>query len=109
MPTAVESRNSQDACTPTDPAGVAEFVRGAFDADDAVLPVGGGTALDYGNSPSRPVTRLELSGLSKVVDYTPRDTTILVEAGIRMADLAATLAGEGQQLPIDVPRATEAT
>ena len=35
--------------------------------------------------------------------------TILVEAGVRMADLAATLAAEGQQLPIDVPRASEAT
>ncbi len=44
-----------------------------------------------------------------MVDYTPRDMTILVEAGMRMADLAATLAAEGQQLPIDVPRASEAT
>jgi glycolate oxidase FAD binding subunit len=35
--------------------------------------------------------------------------TILVEAGVRMADLAATLAAEGQHLPIDVPRASEAT
>jgi glycolate oxidase FAD binding subunit len=94
---------------PTNPAGVAEFVRTAFDADHAVSPAGGGTALDYGNPPTRPVTRLELSGLSKVVDYTPRDMTILVEAGVRMADLAATLAEEGQQLPIDVPRADEAT
>jgi len=44
-----------------------------------------------------------------VVDYTPRDMTILVEAGVRMADLAAMLAAEGQQLPIDVPRASQAT
>jgi glycolate oxidase FAD binding subunit len=35
--------------------------------------------------------------------------TILVEAGVRMAELAATLAAEGQHLPIDVPRAAEAT
>jgi glycolate oxidase FAD binding subunit len=35
--------------------------------------------------------------------------TILVEAGVRMADLEATLAAEGQCLPIDVPRANEAT
>jgi glycolate oxidase FAD binding subunit len=35
--------------------------------------------------------------------------TIVVEAGLRMADLAATLAAEGQHLPIDVPRAGEAT
>lgn len=92
-----------------DAAGVAEFVRAAFNADDALMPVGGGTALDYGNAPNRATTRLDLSGLAKVVDYTPRDMTILVEAGIRMADLAAALAGEGQQLPIDVPRASEAT
>jgi glycolate oxidase FAD binding subunit len=35
--------------------------------------------------------------------------TVIVEAGVRMASLAATLADEGQQLPIDVPRADEAT
>jgi glycolate oxidase FAD binding subunit len=35
--------------------------------------------------------------------------TIVVEAGVRMADLAAMLAAEGQHLPIDVPRAAEAT
>ena len=58
---------------------------------------------------ARPGHGLDLTGLSKIVDYTPRDMTILVEAGVRMADLAATLAAEGQQLPIDVPRAAEAT
>src|SRR5262249_27968312 len=31
------------------------------------------------------------------------------EAGVRMSDLASTLAAEGQHLPIDVPRAGEAT
>jgi glycolate oxidase FAD binding subunit len=35
--------------------------------------------------------------------------TIVVEAGVRMSDLAATLAAEGQHLPIDVPRSSEAT
>jgi glycolate oxidase FAD binding subunit len=52
---------------------------------------------------------LDLSGLSKIVNYTPRDMTILVEAGVRMTDLATTLTAEGQQLPIDVPRVGEAT
>ena len=59
--------------------------------------------------PTRDGLQLDLTGSRTIVDYTPRDMTILVEAGVRMADLAATLAAEGQQLPIDVPRAAEAT
>ena len=109
MTPAVQSTPSQNASLPNDPASVAEFVRSAFEAGEAVLPMGGGTALDYGSPPNRSGQQLDLSGLSKIVDYTPRDMTILVEAGVRIADLAATLAGEGQQLPIDVPRAAEAT
>lgn len=88
---------------------IADGVRDAYEARRAILPVGGGTALEYGNPPSQPVEQLDLSGLNRVVDYTPRDMTIVVEAGMRMADLAATLAAEGQHLPIDVPRASEAT
>jgi glycolate oxidase FAD binding subunit len=109
MAIAIQAAGTQETAVPSDAAGVAEDVRAAYESNEAILPVGGGTALDYGNPPSRPGRRLDLSGLAKVVDYTPRDMTILVEAGIRMADLAATLAGEGQQLPIDVPRASEAT
>lgn len=81
----------------------------AYEATDAIYPVGGGTSLDYGNAPSEPGQSLDLTGLNRIVDYTPRDMTIVAEAGVRMADLAATLAAEGQHLPIDVPRAGEAT
>jgi glycolate oxidase FAD binding subunit len=85
------------------------MVRAAYESGEAIYPVGGGTALDYGNEPARPGRNLELAGLNRVVDYTPRDMTIVVEAGVRMSDLVATLAAEGQHLPIDVPRAGEAT
>jgi glycolate oxidase FAD binding subunit len=91
------------------PSGVVETVRAAYEAGEAVYPVGGGTALDYGNEPARAGRHLELAGLNRVVDYTPRDMTIVVEAGVRMSDLVVTLAAEGQHLPIDVPRAGEAT
>ncbi|HEX3602388.1 MAG TPA: FAD-binding oxidoreductase [Lacipirellulaceae bacterium] len=110
MTTAVEPSLTQNVLSPNDLlGGVADYVRSAFDANEAVLPVGGGTALDYGNLAIRPGRQLDLSGLAKIVDYTPRDMTILVEAGVRMADLAKTLAAENQQLPIDIPRAGEAT
>jgi glycolate oxidase FAD binding subunit len=95
--------------SPASQAEVAEGVRAAYEASQAVYPNGGGTAQDYGNAPTLAGQTLDLSRVAKVVDYTPRDMTIVVETGVRMADLAATLAAEGQHLPIDVPRAGEAT
>ena len=54
----------------------------------------------------QPGLGLSLAGLNRVVDYPARDMTITVEAGIRMAELADTLAAERQRLPIDVPQPT---
>ena len=51
---------------------------------------------------------LALAELNHVADY-PRDMTITVEAGITMAKLQETLAGELQRLPLDVPFASQAT
>ena len=99
----------QATIAPSVQAGVAEAVRAAHDAGTPMYPFGGRTALDYGIAPTPPGTGLDLADLARVVDYTPRDMTIVVEAGARMADLADTLAAEGQHLPIDVPRAAEAT
>jgi glycolate oxidase FAD binding subunit len=105
----VTSAFAIETVSSVDQAEVAEAVRVAYDATEAIYPIGGGTALDYGNTPSMPGQNFDLAGLNRIVDYTPRDMTIVVEAGVRMADLAATLAAEGQHLPIDVPRAVEAT
>ena len=99
----------KETVSPADLAGVAEAVRAAYGASEPIYSLGGLTSLDYGVLPTREGRGLDLTGVSKIVDYTPRDMTILVEAGMRMADLVAALAAEGQQLPIDVPRAAEAT
>jgi glycolate oxidase FAD binding subunit len=107
MSSAVELEFERTA--PVDPASVAHDVRACYESSQAVYPLGGGTALDYGIAPTLPGQKLDLTGLQRIVDYTPRDMTIVVEAGVRMNDLAATLASEGQHLPIDVPRAGEAT
>jgi len=109
MATATASRTTTQTIAPTSRADVPDAVRAAYEASQAVYPIGGGTALDNGIAASQPGIQLDLTSLAKIVDYTPRDMTILVEAGVRMADLAATLAAESQHLPIDVPRASEAT
>jgi glycolate oxidase FAD binding subunit len=78
-------------------------------AGTPILPVGGGTSLDYG-IPARPdAVRISLAALNRVIDYPARDMTITVEAGITMRQLADTLATERQELPVDVPQADRAT
>jgi glycolate oxidase FAD binding subunit len=98
-----------ESTVPASAGEVAEFVCASYEASRAVFPLGGGTAQDYGIAPTTPGQTLDLTGLNRIVDYTPRDMTIIVEAGMRMRDLAEALAAEGQHLPIDVPRASEAT
>ena len=109
MSTATNKFPLTETNSPSCQSDAAAAVRTAFDANKPLYPLGGQTALDYGFSSTRTGLGLDLSGLNRVVDYTPRDMTILVETGIRMSGLAALLAAENQQLPIDVPRAADAT
>lgn len=88
---------------------MSEALRAAYDARQPVYPLGGQTSLNFGLLPTQPGLGLDCTGLNRVVDYTPRDMTIVVEAGVRVSDLSQTLAPENQWLPIDVPRAEEAT
>ncbi|HKS36405.1 MAG TPA: FAD-binding oxidoreductase [Verrucomicrobiae bacterium] len=45
----------------------------------------------------------DLRALNRVVEYTPEDMTVTVEAGITLATLQAALAKGGQWLPLDPP------
>jgi glycolate oxidase FAD binding subunit len=65
--------------------------------------------LTYGLPAKEPGLGLSTAELTRIIDYPARDMTITVEAGVTMATLAATLAAEGQQLPIDVPFPEQAT
>lgn len=95
--------------TPASQTELADVVRRFHDREMPLYPVGGATALDYGLPAKRPGAALSLAGLQAVVDYPARDMTVTIEAGMRVAELARVLAREGQQWPIDVPRAEQAT
>jgi len=94
------------------PATQSELAR--FMAENAagprqsICPVGGRTALHYGAAGEAHV-QASLAELTRVVDYPARDMTITVEAGIRIDDLQAKLASEGQRLPIDIAQPGRAT
>lgn len=109
MATATTSLPLSETLEPRTAAEVASHVTDCFTNDVAVYPIGGGTSLDTGLAGKKPGVGLALTGLNRVLDYPARDLTISVEAGITMQALAEVLAGEQQQLPIDVPRAAEAT
>ena len=54
----------------------------AAEARLAVVPRGGGNALELGNSPARVDVVLDLAGLDRVIEYNPDDLTITVQAGV---------------------------
>lgn len=95
--------------SPADQGDVASLVREAFESNTPLYPIGGGTSLDIGLPAKAPGNGLSLAKINRVIDYPARDMTVTLEAGLTMQALADLLAGERQRLPIDVPRATEAT
>ncbi|RIK71952.1 MAG: dehydrogenase [Planctomycetota bacterium] len=108
MPVA-ESVSLSERVVPETAEALADVVRSAAAAGTPVYPLGGETALDYGLPAKTPGIGVSLAALNRVVDYPARDMTITVEAGITMAELARTLAADGQRLPIDAPLADRAT
>jgi D-lactate dehydrogenase (cytochrome) len=72
------------------------FVAECHHTGTAILPVGRLSAL------SPQPSALSLRRLTRVLQYEPDDLTIGVEAGMTLAELQATLAANGQMLPLDV-------
>jgi glycolate oxidase FAD binding subunit len=90
---------------PATVAEAGELIR----SSPAVYPVGGRTHLGFGLPPSKPGIALDTTGWNRIVEYPARDMTVTVQAGITVAELQATLAREGQWLPVDLPRPDQAT
>lgn len=74
-----------------------------------IYPVGGRTGLQFLPRSYSRGTVLSLQRLHEVIDYPARDMTITVGSGMRIADLAAILAEENQQLPLDICHEQRAT
>jgi glycolate oxidase FAD binding subunit len=71
--------------------------------------VGGATELELGNPPRALDTVVRTTALDRVVDYSPEDQTITVEAGMTLAELDVLLAANRQMLPLDVVDRARAT
>ena len=95
--------------SPGDAEEVASVLQLCAQHKAAVIPTGSGSALDLGNVPRGADVLLSTSRLDQILQYTPADMTISVQAGVSLADLQTELAPHGQFLPVDPPNAGRAT
>lgn len=100
---AVDGRRPSLVARPRDSDGVAAVLRLASYERLAVVPRGGGTALALGNIPTALDLVLDLSGLTRVLEYRPRDLTVTAEAGVTIAALQQTLDQHDQMIALDPP------
>jgi glycolate oxidase FAD binding subunit len=94
---------------PTTELDIQDQIRRAVANKLAIYPLGGRTQLHYGGTPRRRGLGIDLTKLSRIIDYPARDMTVTVQAGITMAGLQAILRSENQRLPVDVSRGDQAT
>ncbi len=99
----------REVVTPRTLDELSATVRALHDARTPFAFVGGGTELELGNRPRALDTVVRTAALDRVVDYTPEDQTITVEAGLTLAELDRLLASHGQMLPLDVVDRDRAT
>jgi len=81
----------------------ARVVALARDEGLAVLPRGSGSALGLGAPPARADIVLDLSRLEAILEHSPDDLVVTVQAGVTAGTLAAALAPRRQTLPLDPP------
>ncbi len=98
---AVDGMAPQAVVRPGSYAEVAEVLRYANGAALAVIPWGGGTAMNAGNIPHRYDIALCLSRLNKVTEHEPADLTVTCQAGMSLRALQKHLAAAGQMVPFD--------
>ena len=97
------------AVLPENAEQAAEIVKIAVQEKFAVIPFGARTALGIGMPPSRYDAALDMTRVRGIAHYDPGDLTISVNAGTRLVELAKTLAGKNQFLPLTVPFFEDAT
>ncbi len=106
---------SIDGCTPRkvvkpeNLTELADIIASAAKENTAIIPWGGGTMQHLGGIPRRYDVAVHTTLLNRVVEYSPDDLTITVEAGITLAQLQAELAAHNQFLPLDPPLPAQAT
>jgi glycolate oxidase FAD binding subunit len=94
---------------PTKVEEVAQCLQRCTEFNAAVVPAGAMSWLEGGNPLRRADVILSLQNLNRVLDYSPADLTVTVEAGIALQTLNAITRTERQWLPLDPSGATDSS
>jgi glycolate oxidase FAD binding subunit len=82
---------------------ISDVMKLAAREDLAVAPRGGGTKMHIGDPPRRLDLIVSTARMSGVLEHTPGDQIIRLEAGIKLEDLQEHISGSDQMLAIDPP------
>jgi glycolate oxidase FAD binding subunit len=93
----------REVVRPASIEGVAEVLRAASADGLSVVPIGSGTKTSWAAPPSSCDLLLDTTGLDRIVEHVAGDLVVIAEAGVRLADLQASLGEHGQLLGLDPP------
>jgi glycolate oxidase FAD binding subunit len=94
---------------PSNASELAEALKAAASAGSTIALRGAGSKDAMGGPVPDAAVDLRLDRLSGILQYEPHDLTIQVAAGTLWRELTATLAQQGQMLPLDPPCAATAS
>jgi glycolate oxidase FAD binding subunit len=94
---------------PASAAEVADCLRVCSEMNITVVPAGRGTWLECGNPLRRADAVLSLERMNRIIDYSPPDLTITVEAGMTLREFNETVGRDRLWLPLDPPGAKAAS
>ena len=88
---------------------LASVVEAAYINKCSILPCGNGSKLEWGGLTDNIQLVVSTQKCDRIIDHAVGDLTVTVEAGVKLADLQATLAATNQFLPIDPAYPEQAT
>lgn len=88
---------------PTTIEAVSALVREANDQGLKVVARGAGTAMTWAAPPESADLVIDVGGLDQILEYEANDLVVVTEAGTPLKVLSELLAGDGQELVIDIP------
>jgi len=100
---AVDGKVPALVCAPAAPEQLAAALGICSEAEAAVIPWGGGTAMAIGNPPRRADVIVKTHQLDRIIDHDHANLTVTVQSGIALTTLQAALAPQKQFAPFDAP------
>ena len=99
----MDGKQSRLLCRPESAEHIAAALRVCTEAEAAVIPWGGGTAMAIGNLLRQTDVIIETSKLDQLIEHDHANLTATLQSGITLSGLHAALAREQQFAPLDAP------